>query len=238
MNEILSRKLVPASKSQLNCLLRDHKEGKQIIDNDWNSRGQPRLLKDKDITKISDALEKESGKTIGENELISIIKDTRSKNIEAAGLVPICATKNPSRTSVNNYKCVLASQASVSITTTAISKTNNRYTAENSLISAMAFLIVVASTHFILANEENDEIRKEMKDAPKGVKCYMTWYQKHICLSINTKQIQFFQTKKMFTPSSLTFLVKYTKRSITLSCGDDTALSTHSIKRSCFCSFK
>ena len=34
----------------------------------------------------------------------------------------------------------------------------------------MAFLIVVASTHFILANEENDEIRKEMKDAPKGVK--------------------------------------------------------------------
>ena len=170
MNEILSKKLVPASKSQPSCLLRNHKEGKQIIDNDWNSPGQPRLLKDKDITNISDALKEESGITIGENELISIIKDTRSKNIEAAGLVPICATKNPSRTTVNNYKCVLASQASVSITTTAISKTNNRYTAENSLISAMAFLIVVASTHFILANEENDEIRKEMKDAPTGVK--------------------------------------------------------------------
>ena len=57
MNEILSKKLVPARKSQLNYLLRNHKEGKQIIDNNWNSRGQPRLLKDKDITKISDALE-------------------------------------------------------------------------------------------------------------------------------------------------------------------------------------
>ena len=127
-------------------------------------------LKIKILQKISDALEEESGKTIGENELISIIKDTRSKNIEAAGLVPICATKNPSRTSVNNYKCVLASQASVSITKTAISKTNNRYTAEKSLIFAMAFLIVVANTYFILANEENDEIRKEMKDAPKCIK--------------------------------------------------------------------
>ena len=58
----------------------------------------------------------------------------------------------------------------MSITTTAISKTNNRYIAENSLISAMAFLIIVANTHFILANEENDEIRKDMKDAPMDVK--------------------------------------------------------------------
>ena len=51
------------------------------------------MLKDKDITKIPDALDEESGKTIGENELVSLIKDTRSKNIEAIGLVPICATK-------------------------------------------------------------------------------------------------------------------------------------------------
>ena len=74
------------------------------------------MLKDKDITKIPDALDEESGKTIEENELVSLIKDTRSKNIEAIGLLQICATKNPSRISVNNYKAVLVSQASVSIT--------------------------------------------------------------------------------------------------------------------------
>ena len=54
---------------------------------------QPRLLNNKDINKISDELDEESGKTIGENELVSIIKDTRSKNIEAIGLVPIGAKK-------------------------------------------------------------------------------------------------------------------------------------------------
>ena len=70
---------------------------------------QPRLLNNKDINKISDALDERSGKTIGENELVSIIKDTRSNNIEAIGLVPICATRNPSRTSIHNYKAVLAS---------------------------------------------------------------------------------------------------------------------------------
>ena len=70
---------------------------------------QPRLLNNKDINKISDALDEESGKTIGENELVSIIKDTRSNNIESIGLVPICATTHPSRTSIHNYKAVLAS---------------------------------------------------------------------------------------------------------------------------------
>ena len=116
MDEILSKKLVPASKSKLYIILKDYKDGNLIIDNEWNTRGQPRLLRDKDINKISDALDEESGKTIGENELVSFIKDTRSKNIEAIGLLPICATKNPSRISVNNYKAVLVSQASVSIT--------------------------------------------------------------------------------------------------------------------------
>ena len=99
-------------------------------------------------------------KRIGNNELLSNIKETQTKNIEAAGLVPICTTKNPSHTSINNYKAVLASQSSLSITTTAISKKNHRYTVENSLISAMVFLVVVASTHFILVNEENDETRR------------------------------------------------------------------------------
>ena len=34
----------------------------------------------------------------------------------------------------------------------------------------MEFLIIVANTHFSLNNEENDEIRKEMKYAPVSVR--------------------------------------------------------------------
>ena len=37
MDKILSQKLVPAGKTELFVLLKDHKKGKQIIDNDWNS---------------------------------------------------------------------------------------------------------------------------------------------------------------------------------------------------------
>ena len=100
MDEMSTKKLVPAGRTQLFVLLKDHEEGKQIIDNDWNSCGQPRSFKDKDIRKMSDALEEESGQTIGTNELISIIKETRSKNIEAIDIFPISATKNPAKPSL------------------------------------------------------------------------------------------------------------------------------------------
>ena len=39
MDEILTNKFVSTGRTQLFILLKDHKEGKQIIDNDWNSRG-------------------------------------------------------------------------------------------------------------------------------------------------------------------------------------------------------
>ena len=39
MDEVLTKNLVPAGRTQVFFLLKDHKEGKQIIDNDWNSRG-------------------------------------------------------------------------------------------------------------------------------------------------------------------------------------------------------
>ena len=34
----------------------------------------------------------------------------------------------------------------------------------------MTFLVVVASTHFILDNEENDKIRKDTEDVPVVIK--------------------------------------------------------------------
>ena len=39
IDKILTQKLVPVGKTELFVLLKDHKKGKQIIDNDWNSHG-------------------------------------------------------------------------------------------------------------------------------------------------------------------------------------------------------
>ena len=75
MDEILIKQLVSVGRTQFFVLLKDHKEGRHIIDNDWYSCGQPRSLKDKYITNHSDTVEEKSGQTIGQNELLSIIKD-------------------------------------------------------------------------------------------------------------------------------------------------------------------
>ena len=48
-----------------------------------------------------------------------------------------------------------------------IPKTNARYTAENSLIGAMAQLIVVAMTYFYVADKEDVEWRQSLKEMNK-----------------------------------------------------------------------
>ena len=71
----------------------------------------------------------------------------------------------PSETSLRNYKALLyCTQPNISIKATSISKTNSRYTAENSLISAMAFALVVATTHYMITYNESKEMRDNMSD--------------------------------------------------------------------------
>ena len=45
MDEILIKQLVSVGRTHFFVLLKDHKEGRHIIDNDWYSCGQSRLLK-------------------------------------------------------------------------------------------------------------------------------------------------------------------------------------------------
>ena len=48
--------------------------------------------------------------------------------------------------------------------------TSGRYTAENSLISAMALLCVIAATHCFVVPEYNPDMYREISEASEGVK--------------------------------------------------------------------
>ena len=65
---------------------------------------------------------------------------------------------------------MLAASSGISISTTSVTKSSTRYTAENSLISAMALLGVVATTHYFVCDEGQLELKNEMREAPEGVK--------------------------------------------------------------------
>jgi hypothetical protein len=69
---------------------------------------------------------------------------------------------------VKNYFALLADEGSVAISQWYISKSNTRYAAENSIRGSIATLGVVAATHFIPVEEENADIRAELKSLPSA----------------------------------------------------------------------
>lgn len=69
---------------------------------------------------------------------------------------------------VKNYFALLADEGSFAISQWYISKSNTRYATENSIRGSIATLGVVAATHFIPVEEENADIRAELKSLPSA----------------------------------------------------------------------
>ena len=67
------------------------------------------------------------------------------------------SSKKWNRQTLQNYVAYLTEHFNVCLKEDSIPKTNARYTAENSLIGAMGQLIVVAMTHFYVADKEDVE---------------------------------------------------------------------------------
>ena len=69
-----------------------------------------------------------------------------------------------------NYSALLADEGNIAISQSYISKSNTRYAAENSIRGSIATLGVIAATHFISVEEEDADIRAEMKTLPKSTR--------------------------------------------------------------------
>ena len=54
----------------------------------------------------------------------------------------------------------------LTLSNTSTAKTNNRFTAENSLLEAISYLVVVSMTHFYVAESEDPEWRQQLKGIP------------------------------------------------------------------------
>ena len=82
---------------------------------------------------------------------------------------------------------MIACRPGVSICNKTVSKTFGRYTAENSLISAMALLCVVASTHFWPTTLIDCDLYRDAKATYDGVKLWFdlvskVYHNAPICL--------------------------------------------------------
>lgn len=77
---------------------------------------------------------------------------------------------NPSRTTVNNYTTLLGNSDLILIDSpSAISKTNSRFTAKNSIIAPIVYAVAIAYFYYILTKPIDTRVEKVTFNAPIGV---------------------------------------------------------------------
>ncbi len=96
-----------------------------------------------------------------------MLKKKQAANMEKAGFTNII-NRSISINTVKNYAAMLADESSIAISQSYIPKSNTWYAAENSIRGSIATLGVIASTHFINFDKEDDDICAEIKTLPSG----------------------------------------------------------------------
>ena len=166
---MISGNKIPIKREGIYKLLKRSNDGKQIR-NTWNAAGRARLLDDTHIDRITNELIHKHGLSIGTETVKKKIMEVQESKAVENGLVPILNSNKPCRSSLSNYMALLATQPGINICKQVIDKTKSRYTAENSLISAMALLCVVAATHIFVVPKMISDIYHGIKECSKGVR--------------------------------------------------------------------
>ena len=166
LTKIMDAQLVPVKRRQMNKLVSKFKtEGMAMkgLHKDWGEAGRAPLLTFEDVNSITNDLKANSGFCLDDNNISDAISNKQKENMEARGIQPLAPTcTSPSDTSVRNYKALIGSHPGVSIARTAKVKSYTRYIAEKSLLSAMAFVVTAATTHYTLSTEKVPDVYKEV----------------------------------------------------------------------------
>ena len=104
------------------------------------------------------------GFVLTSDDIAQKIQERREASADEKGVVPV-TTKHykPHQTTLDNYMAEIANKVGVHIATSSNQKTNTRYTAENSLISSMCLLVLIACTHFVPVKENDKDVSKLLR---------------------------------------------------------------------------
>ena len=167
VNKIVEKKLVPVGKRQIYKLLANYKlngSPSKGLQKSWGETGRNPYLDRCDVGDIVLDLQSNSGYCLDSKSLEATIAEKQKNDLLARGIQPLSSSNTtPSATSIRNYKSLIAAQPGVSVARTAVIKSPTRYTAENSLRSAMSFILTTAATHFTLSTQINPDVYKDIK---------------------------------------------------------------------------
>ncbi len=103
---------------------------------------------------------------MAEKEVNELIIDHRNQLFNDAGHIPLHADYKLKATTLRNYTAELAMTSELSLTQSSIAKTNTRFAAEHSFRGAISNVMLIANTHFIEMDEEDVDVRRELKEVP------------------------------------------------------------------------
>ena len=163
--KMMKKGYVPVTESSLYRLYAAVDRGERIaLDEPWREgAGRPAKIHNSKLKEITERLSTCQGAKEMKTKVNEILVEEERKkgHIVEAG-------KMMSSTTVNTYTALLASYSDkLTITDCSIAKSNNRFTVENSLIEAVCYTVVVAMTHFYVAETEDVEWRETLATIPK-----------------------------------------------------------------------
>eukprot|EP00978_Attheya_sp_CCMP212_P009020 scaffold21226_cov44-Attheya_sp.AAC.4 len=161
-------KCIPVSRISVYRMMKQHKEGTFNSERVWGKTGRPAVLTKEDLIQLAEDLNKSEGRTIGKEEWTKILTMNMSEKANKKGNL-LLAANGYSRQTIKNYLSLLTHVPGLSLTRTAMKKTKSRFTAENSVIGSLSFMLVTAATHFIPGKPDN-ETKEIMKKASEGSK--------------------------------------------------------------------
>ena len=135
-----------------------HKAGKRFaFDEEWNVRGRRPILKEKELVAVAKKIMLDpTDKKIRDDINAMLVENEKNRGGAPA------SNKRFAESTIDNYKAALANKSGVSLIKTSVDNTIARFIAERSLISAMAFIIVVAMTHFYVTPQDDVQWREEL----------------------------------------------------------------------------
>lgn len=105
------------------------------------------------------------GRALSSENMVEKLKEKMEEKIKTRGLSTIGSRTTPSIKTVKNYMALALSGPETRPVKSTVSKSDSRWTAERSLISAMSFALVVGATHFIPCAPcvESEKLLRECK---------------------------------------------------------------------------
>jgi hypothetical protein len=159
IKKMIHEKLIPIRKAAVYKMLKKLPDEIKMW---WGDFGRNHILDDRAIDLHLQTLDENVGMTDTPDTVKQILLNAKKAKLEKAGEVAIDV--NVSKKTVMRTVAMLATDARTTISQSVLLKTNRRHIADHSLNNAVTYLMVVATTHFIIGKECPTSIRDKMTE--------------------------------------------------------------------------